>query len=87
MRESKGEGKEGRWEVYTLEDKGCGFVKATTFVINSDSYVEEFKTAYEGTLLGEGQEKTLIIKADSKQFNSIIQDDSVTVSIILERVE
>jgi hypothetical protein len=84
---SKGEGKEGKWEVYTLEDKGCGFVKATTFVINSDSYVEEFKTAYDGILLGEGQEKTLVIKADSKQFNSIMQDDSVTVSIILERVK
>lgn len=84
---SKGEGKVGRWEVYTLEDKGCGFVKATSFVINSDSYVEEFKTTYEGTLLGEGQEKSLIIKPDSKQFNNIMQDDSVTVSIILERVK
>jgi hypothetical protein len=83
---SKGEGKEGKWEVYTLEDKGCGFVKATSFVINSDSYVEQFKTAYSGTLIGEGQEKTMIIKPDNDQFNAIMLDDSVTVSIILERV-
>ena len=84
---SKGEGKEGKWEVYVLEDKGCGFVKATTFVINSDSYVEHFKTAYSGTLIGEGQEKSMIIKPDRKQFSSIMQDDSVTVSIILERIK
>ncbi|RLD24192.1 MAG: hypothetical protein DRI71_03265 [Bacteroidetes bacterium] len=83
---SKGEGKEGKWEVYTLEDKGCGFVKATTFVINSDSYVEQFKTAYGGTVIGEGQEKSMIVKPDSKQFKAIMKDDSVTVSIILERV-
>ena len=83
---SKGEGKEGKWEVYTLEDKGCGFVKATSFIINSDSYVEQFKTAYSGTLIGEGQEKTMIIKPDNDQFKAIMLDDSVTVSIILERV-
>ena len=83
---SKGEGKIGLWEVYTLEDKGCGFVKATTFVINSDSYVEQFNTTYGGTLIGEGQEKSMIIKPDSQQFNAIMQDDSVTVSLILERV-
>lgn len=84
---NKGEGKEGKWEVYTLQDKGCGFVKATTFVINSDSYVEQFKTAYGGTVIGEGQEKSMIVKPDSKQFKEIMNDDSVTVSIILERVK
>ena len=84
---NKGEGKEGKWEVYTLEDKGCGFVKATTFVINSDSYVEQFKTAYGGTVIGEGQEKSMIVKPDNKQFKEIMNDDSVTVSIILERVK
>ncbi len=83
---SKGEGKEGMWEVYTLEDKGCGFVKATTFVINSDTYVEQFKTTYGGTLIGEGQEKTMIVKPSTEQFNAIMQDDSATVSLILERV-
>ena len=84
---NKGDGKEGKWEVYTLQDKGCGFVKATTFVINSDSYVEQFKTAYGGTVIGEGQEKSMIVKPDSKQFKEIMNDDSVTVSIILERVK
>lgn len=83
----KGEGKVGMWEVYTLEDKGCGFVKATTFVINSDSYVEQFKTTYGGTQIGEGQEKSIIVKPDSQQFKAIMQDDSVTVSLILERVK
>ena len=84
---SKGEGKEGKWEVYTLEDKGCGFVKATTFVINSDSYVEQFNTSYGGVLIGEGQEKSLIVKPSADQFNAILKDDSVTVSIILERIK
>jgi hypothetical protein len=83
---SKGEGKEGKWEVYTLEDKGCGFVKATTFIINSETYVEQFKTTYRGSVIGEGQEKSMIVKPDSKQFKAIMKDDSVTVSIILERV-
>ena len=84
---SKGEGKQGKWEVYTLEDKGCGFVKATTFVINSDSYVEQFNASYSGVLIGEGQEKSLIVKPSAEQFNAILKDDSVTVSIILERIK
>ena len=84
---NKGEGKEGKWEVYVLEDKGCGFVKATTFVINSDSYVEPFNASYNGTLIGEGQEKSLAIKPSADQFMAILKDDSVTVSIILERLK
>ncbi len=82
----KGEGKAGKWQVYVLEDKGCGFVKATTFIINSDTYVEPFNTTYKGTMLGEGQEKTIIVKTTAEQFNTILADDSVTVSIILERL-
>jgi hypothetical protein len=84
---NKGDEKKGKWEVYVLEDKGCGFIKATTFIINSDTYVEQFEASYSSTLLGEGQEKTVIVKADAKQFNSILADDSVTVSIILERIK
>ena len=83
---SQGEGKVGKWNVYVLEDKGCGFVKATTFIINSETYVDPFIASYNGTLLGQGQEKSIIIKPQANQFNSLIQDDSVTVSIILERV-
>jgi len=79
--------KEGKWEVYVLEDKGCGFVKATTFVVNSDSYIEQFNTLHNGILIGEGQEKTLIVKPSANQFKSILKDDSVTVSIILERIK
>jgi hypothetical protein len=70
-----------------LEDRGCGFVKATTFVINSDSYVEQFKESYNGTLIGQGQEKSMIVKPDASRFNTMLKDDSVTVSIILERVK
>ena len=82
----QGEGKAGNWQVYVLEDKGCGFVKATTFIINSDTYVEPFNKMYNGTMLGEGQEKTIVVKTTADQFNNILADDSVTVSIILERV-
>jgi len=83
---SKGEGKLGKWNVYVLEDKGCGFVKATTFIINSETYVEPFNASYNGTLIGQGQEKSIIVKPSANQFNSLLEDDSVTVSIILERV-
>lgn len=79
--------KDGKWEVFVLEDKGCGFVKATTFIINSDTYVPTFEEAYSGTTIGEGQEKSMIVKPSASQFDSILQDDSVTVSIILERVK
>lgn len=79
--------KEGMWEVYVLEDKGCGFVKATSFIINSDTYVSKFEASTGGTVIGEGQEKSMIIKPTADQFNSILKDDSVTVSIILERVK
>ena len=83
---SKGEDKAGKWNVYVLEDKGCGFVKATTFVINSDTYIEPFNTSYNGTLIGEGQEKAIIVNPQANQFNNLLKDDSVTVSIILERL-
>jgi hypothetical protein len=84
---SKGEGKVGKWEIYVLENKGCGFVKATTFVINSDTYVEQFNTTYGGEIIGGGQEKSLIVKPSAEQFNAILADDSVTVSLILERIK
>ena len=83
---SQGEDKAGKWNVYVLEDKGCGFVKATTFVINSDTYIEPFNAIYNGTLIGEGQEKAIIVNPQAKQFNNLLKDDSVTVSIILERI-
>jgi len=84
---SSGEGKVGKWNIYVLEDKGCGFVKATTFIINSDTYVEPFKSTYAGTLLGKGQEKSIIVKPSADQFNTMLKDDSVKVSIILERIK
>lgn len=83
---SQGEDKAGKWNVYVLEDKGCGFVKATTFVINSDTYVEPFNASYNGTLIGQGQEKAIIVNPQANQFDNLLKDDSVTVSIILERV-
>lgn len=82
------EGKMGTWQTYVLEDKGCGFVKATSFFINSDSYREKFISAYPGnTLIDEGQSKTIVIKPTAAQFNNLLEDDSVTVSMILERLD
>lgn len=81
------EDKIGTWQTYVLEDKGCGFVKATSFFINSDSYIEKFTTQYPGNkFLDEGQNKTIIIKPTAAQFSNLIADDSVTVSMILERL-
>ena len=84
----EGEGdKYGTWQTYVLEDKGCGFVKATSFFINSDSYTEQFTQLYpDNTFIDEGQNKTIIIKPTADQFKSLVADDSVTVSMILERL-
>ena len=82
------DGKLGKWQTYVLEDKGCGFVKATSFFINSDSYQEKFSSEYpDNTLLAEGQSKTIIIKPTAAQFSKLLKDDSVTVSMILERLD
>ena len=78
----------GTWQTYVLEDKGCGFVKATSFFINSDSYVEEFTQQYpDNTFIDEGQNKTIIIKPTAAEFKQLVADDSVTVSMILERLD
>ena len=84
---SEGEGKTGKWQVYVLEDKGCGFVKATSFIINSDTYSAKFAEKYGAEQIGEGQEKNIIVNPSAKQFNTIMEDDSVTISIILERLQ
>ncbi|MEN8248797.1 MAG: hypothetical protein ABFS32_07675 [Bacteroidota bacterium] len=84
---SEGEGKIGKWQVYVLEDKGCGFVKATSFIVGSDTYLEKFKETYNATQIGQGQEKSLIIAPNASQFNTILEDDSVTMSVILERIK
>lgn len=80
------EGKIGTWQTYVLEDKGCGFVKATSFFINSDTYAQVFMESTEHTLIDEGQNKTIIVNPTANQFNNLVADDSVTVSMILERL-
>jgi hypothetical protein len=84
-----GEGdKVGTWQTYVLEDKGCGFVKATSFFINSDSYVEQFTQKFpDNTFIDGGENKTIIIKPTAAQFKELVADDSVTVSMILERLD
>jgi len=77
--------KKGNWQSYILEDKGCGFVKATSFIV-SDEYVENFTQLYENRMVGGDQNKSIIIKPTAAQFNEILADDSVTVSMILERL-
>ena len=84
-----GEGHEdkiGSWQTYVLEDKGCGFVKATSFFINSDTYTQVFMDGNEHKLIDEGQNKTIIVNPTADQFNNLVADDSVTVSMILERL-
>ena len=83
----KDEEDSGKWEVFVLENKGCGFIKGTSFSINSDSYLDTFQSLYSGNLIGEGQEKTMVVKATADQFNALLKDDSVTISIILERLD
>lgn len=80
--------KVGTWQTYVLEDKGCGFVKATSFFINSETYIEQFTQLYpDNNFIDEGQNKTIIIKPTANQFKQLLANDSVTVSMILERLD
>ncbi len=75
------------WASFVLEDKGCGFVKATTFIINSETYPDIFAAQYNPIKIGEEQSKTFIVKTTDQQFDELLANDSVTVSIIMERVK
>ena len=80
------EEKKGNWQTYVLEDRGCGFVKATSFIVSED-YIEDFTSQYENKTIGDQQNRSIIIKPTAAQFNTILADDSVTVSMILERLD
>ncbi len=77
----------GKWSVYVFEEKGCGFLKATAFIISEDEYIESFSEAYTGTLVGGGQEKQVIISPNKKQFEELTKDKEATLAIILEKIE
>ena len=77
----------GKWSAVILEEKGCGFLKATVFVISEDQHVEPFKEQYGATLVGQGKEKQLIASPDDKQFKNISEDKKTTLSVILEKLE
>jgi len=78
----------GKWSVYTFEEKGCGFLKATAFIISKDEYLPTFMETYSGTEAGGGQEKQIIINIDSKEaFDKLSKDREATLAIILEKME
>ncbi len=78
----------GKWSVFTIEEKGCGFLKASSFIISEDEYVTTFTETHNATLAGGGQEKQLIINPKSKEvFEKISEDKNATLSVILEKIE
>ena len=78
----------GKWSVYTFEEKGCGFLKATAFIISEDEYLPTFTEIYNGTQVGGGQEKQVIINPESKEtFDKLSKDKEATLAIILEKTE
>ena len=77
----------GKWSSVILEEKGCGFLKATVFVISEDEAVEPFKEMYNATLVVGGQEKQMIISPDDDQFKALSEDRKSTLSVILEKLE
>ncbi len=77
----------GKWSVYVFEEKGCGFLKATAFIISKDEYIESFSNTYAATLVGGGQEKQVIISPDNNQFETLLKDREATLAIILEKLE
>lgn len=75
------------WSVFVFEEKGCGFVKVTSFFVNSDTYTQKLIEQYpDHKLVDGGQSKTLTLSPSADQFKSLLADDSVTVSMILERL-
>ncbi len=79
---------QGKWSVYTFEEKGCGFLKATAFIISEDEYLPTFTETYNGTQVGGGQEKQVIINPESKEaFDKLSKDREATLAIILEKIE
>ncbi|MCB0495487.1 MAG: hypothetical protein KDC79_05095 [Cyclobacteriaceae bacterium] len=83
----EGSATNGKWSSVVLEEKGCGFLKATAFVISEDEYVQPFTDAYGASLEGSGQEKQLIVNPSDEQFNKISEDKQATLSVILEKLE
>ena len=77
----------GKWSVYIFEEKGCGFLKATAFIISEDEYVTTFNEAHEATLVGSGQEKQLIINPGKGAFEKLASDKNATLAVILEKIE
>lgn len=77
----------GKWSVFIFEEKGCGFLKATAFIISEDAYVNSIVELYSASLVGGGQEKQLIINPSDKEFATLLEDKNATLSIILEKVE
>ncbi|VAW26620.1 hypothetical protein MNBD_BACTEROID06-1185 [hydrothermal vent metagenome] len=78
----------GKWSVYTFEEKGCGFLKATAFIISDDEYLPAFIKAHSATQVGGGQEKQLIINPENKKaFEKISKDKNASLAIILEKME
>lgn len=77
----------GKWSSVILEEKGCGFLKATVFVISEDKYVQSFTEMYAATLAGQGQEKQLIVSPTDDQFKKISNDKGATLSVILEKLK
>ena len=79
---------EGKWSVYTFEEKGCGFLKATAFVISDDEYLPSFVDKYKAIQAGSGQEKQVIINPnDASVFEEISKDRNASLAIILEKMD
>lgn len=77
----------GKWSVFIFEEKGCGFLKATAFIISEDEYVTSFTEEYNATLVGSGKEKQVIMNPDKGIFTDLSNDRNATLSVILEKVE
>ncbi len=78
----------GKWSVFIFEEKGCGFLKATTFMISEDEYLPAFTEAYDAIQVGGGQEKQLIINPkDLATFEQLTKDREASLAIILEKIE
>ncbi|MDH5396540.1 MAG: hypothetical protein OEX02_00230 [Cyclobacteriaceae bacterium] len=77
----------GKWDIFVLENKGCGMIKAKTFVLNDEQEMPAVSETYHAHEVGEDANKALIINPSQEEFIKMMDDDQVTMGLILERLE
>ncbi len=86
LKKSKKTADAASWQVFIMEPKGCGFVKASTFIVNDQKDIEAFQGKYNAELKQNGEQRALVVDADAQTFIEIA-NSKAAVSLILEKID